>query len=272
MNKQQDYLKLHEAFEKKAFSIIYRAIRKMLREVDFSLVGNGLDQSVIEAQLNKEYLRKALYDVQYIIYIQHGGAMVKYFDKLAKTEQKAYNPLPLFNEQVLARLKQYFETQGLLEVVTISQTIIKKVVNTIKNKINSGINVRELAKEIKKEVNSPNFYKLDALRIARTEVTSAMNGSRELAAQNSVLLLDKKWNTVHDSRVRTSHIYMDRKEADVNGLFHLNSGVILRYPADKDANVNGMRDRKTVASEVVNCRCYTTFEPRYDANGLPIRK
>lgn len=84
------------------------------------------------------------------------------------------------------------------------------------------------------------FSSWEANRIARTEMQTAhnmgvMQSFQELGVEY------KEWRSAHDSRVRTSHIYMDGEIAPLDEPF--SNG--LMYPGDKSGRIE----------EWINCRC-----------------
>ena len=112
-----------------------------------------------------------------------------------------------------------------------------------------------------KTVNKPNFYKWQALRIARTETTFAMNSAAMVSSDVSGVVMEKVWYTYRDSKVRDSHRAMEGKSIPSNDLYELPSGVKMRFPGDKAATGGN------VAGDLVNCRCAVSHRAKRDVNG-----
>jgi len=119
------------------------------------------------------------------------------------------------------------------------------ILGTVTRGLNQGYSYAKIAKEITSRTDRA-FG--NAVLVARTE------GGRiqSQAYVDHLLLLDdlgvdygKMWNSTIDSRTRESHIAMDGKLADKDGVFHLS-----------DPEATGAAPRMTgVAAHDINCRC-----------------
>ena len=103
-----------------------------------------------------------------------------------------------------------------------------------------GWGVKEVRNRIMERYDQ--FSTWEANRIARTEMHTAhnmgmMNKYQELGVEY------KEWRAAHDSRVRTSHIYLDGEIAPLDEPF--SNG--LMFPGDKSGRIE----------EWINCRCST---------------
>jgi hypothetical protein len=94
------------------------------------------------------------------------------------------------------------------------------------------------------------------IRIVRTEGHGTQSVGRKLAVDNIEGAADRLgvkikrvWVATNDDRTRDSHLAMDGKEADDDGLFTFPSGVRTEGP--------GMSG---VAEEDINCRCTVRVE------------
>jgi len=114
-----------------------------------------------------------------------------------------------------------------------------------------------------KLIKSRNFYRWQALRIARTETTAASNYAATVSSSVSGVLMDKVWISALDERTRQgkfNHLEMNQK----------------RVPLDKPFNVSGEKlmfpgDPKGSGGNVINCRCSVAQVVRRDADGNIMR-
>ena len=151
-----------------------------------------------------------------------------------------------------------------LRIVSVHQTLIDSIVAVIAQGYQDNISVADITRNLQ---NKFGWYKYQALRIARTETTTATNFATVVAAQNSDFVLEKTWISVQDNRTRRppnsiyDHLDMNGVKVDINQPF-FTSGEEIMYPGDPNAK----------AGNVINCRCKVVFTVKEDENGLPIRK
>jgi uncharacterized protein with gpF-like domain len=151
-----------------------------------------------------------------------------------------------------------------LRIVSVHQTLIDAIVAVIANGYENNLSVEDITRNLQKKFG---WYKYQALRIARTETTTATNFATVVAAQNSDFVLEKTWISVQDNRTRRppnsiyDHLDMNGVKVGLNQPF-FTSGENIMYPGDPNAK----------AGNVINCRCKVVFTVKEDENGLPIRK
>ena len=90
-----------------------------------------------------------------------------------------------------------------------------------------------------------------SMTIARTEVGNAANFASHEAAQASGVPMEKTWNTLGDGFVRESHADADGQTVEQDQDFE-EGGSYLGWPGDIS--------KGAPAEEVVNCRCFLTWE------------
>lgn len=102
-----------------------------------------------------------------------------------------------------------------------------------------------------------------AKRVARTESNSAANYALEVSAKSMFpdTPLLKEWLTVMDGRERETHQAANGQTRKENEFFDV-GGVKLERPG---ASNTAMGDSKSIASEVINCRCRAQFFPDPEA-------
>ena len=245
-----EFSNYHAKYENRAYRILLREFRKILKDIPYRNITLENAETFIMLNVNEESLRKALLKVYLLI----GNSYGTIISQQLKSEQK--RRFPLFSEAFQSFIISYMQSEGFSAITLLTQTMAKEVAKKVIELSKSGIDVFTLRKEIQKIVNKPDFYKWQALRIARTETTFAMNSSKEIAGEVSGLVLDKIWLGRNDGRERPSHVAMNNKMAGQNELFKV-GGSLMKYPGDKNGSVE----------EVVNCRCTFAYKVRRDANG-----
>jgi len=142
-----------------------------------------------------------------------------------------------------------------------------------------------LASDIHKLIGRRDFYRWQALRIARTESTNTANSAALVAGDSSGLVYDKIWISGHDNRVRHfpddnfDHRKMDGQVVAKEDYFET-SGVV------KDASGNKIPFKeyilhpgadtvkgggKSSAGNIINCRCTSALIVKRDSNGRIMR-
>lgn len=237
------FLALHGKNERLLAQGIRRGIRKDLLSVsslnrfDAVSIINGLPFKHLEKEFLKGYERSAL--IGSMLYVS------------LESEKKRINPFfsEIWNNWIL-RSATLFIAQ---HIVSIKQTLVDDLKKVILAAIAENADLFDVTKVVKDFVKQPDFYRWQAMRIARTETTTAMNSATKLAADESGVLLNKVWIAAEDSRTRPSHAALDDVEIPKDQNF--NNG--LAYPGDPRGS----------AGEIINCRCSLAYEPIRDDNG-----
>jgi hypothetical protein len=129
-----------------------------------------------------------------------------------------------------------------------------------------------MSKEITELVNRRNFYRWQALRIARTETTTAANNAAVIAGETTSVVMDKVWISAVDARTRRTppdrfdHVHMNLVKVPLGDDFNV-SGELIAYPGAKTTK-SGAR---TSGGNIINCRCTVGQTPRRDENGKIVR-
>lgn len=161
---------------------------------------------------------------------------------------------------------QYGREQAGRLVVTVQETMRNQFISQISREFQDPNFMALGADEQAKILNSKNYWNRKsrwmALRVARTESNAAANlgiekGSLSLFKADEMV---KKWDTSGDERVRDTHRAVgSAKPIPMDGYFQVGSVRMLR-PSDPQA----IGDSKSVASEVINCRCRMITIPKPD--------
>lgn len=261
MNKN-NFERLHVHYQKRAYTIFRKEFRRLLSEIKFEDLNYDYPEAVIALSINDESLTKALKKVYLDIGLKYGKHVVNDIQKFINKETKARKPYPLFSEAFMRMINQFMSNRGGKKVVRLTKTMTDKVVNQIKKAQEQGESIDEMVKRIKKEVNKSNFYRYEAMRIARTESLFAMNSAKQLSFENTDLVMMKVWIHGGSSNPRDGHLRMDGVKVAENDYFVMPNGERMKYPGDMSAS----------ASQVINCSCTFGYEALRDRNGNVVFK
>lgn len=245
--------------EKKIIKNIKGIYGKALEDIDAKIVD-------LMGRQDKENLQSIIYQVDYqkSLKTQINAILdtmnTEQFEKISDYLTKCYDegfignmydlhgqgiPLifPIDQEQVVEAIKLDSKiNKGLYQRLGEDVTLLKKrIANNISRGISQGSSYSEIARNIK---GNSNITMNQALRIARTEghrisqkaTLDAQNKAKDKGAD-----IVKQWDSLIDSRTRSSHQHVDGEIRELDEMF--SNG--LEYPGDPSGK----------ASEVVNCRC-----------------
>lgn len=253
-----NYLKLHRIYERKAYRIVQKNVAEMLLKIPFNNVSLGTYEITIQTNITQEKVFAMFREMYTTIGIAHGNRVNKELEKVKKANV-------LFNEVLLREILLFLSTDGGVKIVSVRDTLANDIIKTIKDSLGENATVIDLQNAIYALISkSQSFYKWQALRIARTETTSASNFAAIKAAQESDLVLDKMWISVQDNRTRITpfdHLDMNGQKQELEKPFFV-GGQNIQYPGDVNAS----------AGNVINCRCTIGFIPKRDVNGMLIIK
>jgi len=251
------FLKQHRAFENKALRILLTEFRKIFKSIKFDNLTFETAEAVILLNIDEESLKKAIYKLHYTIGKQSGLAFARQLRAENPIQQKRWKPLPFFSDTFQKFLLAFYAKQGGDNIKIISETLATEVVREIKKATKEGETIIQMRKRIFETVNKPDFYKWQALRIARTETTFAMNAAKEIAGNTSGVLMEKIWIGRNDGRERSSHIFANGQKVDQDEKFSVGADK-MKYPGDRE---NGS------AAEIINCRCTFGYVAKRDERG-----
>lgn len=253
-----NWKKQHSIYERKAYRIVQNHISKILNDLPVNNISLTTYEATISVKITEEQIYKMFVDVYKTIGLNYGNKVNNSLEKVIKANV-------LFNETLLKEILLFLSTEGGVKITSVRDTLIKDVIDSIKKTLGDNGTVIDLRNAIYAIISkSQTFYKYQALRIARTETTSASNLSAIKTAQASDLVLDKVWLSVQDNRTRITpydHLDMNNQKQELDKPFFV-GGQNIDYPGDTKAS----------AGNVINCRCGLTFVPRRDADGMLILK
>lgn len=253
-----DWIKQHSIYERKAYRIIQNHIKNILSDLPINNVTLSTYKMLIAGNITQEDIYKMFKELYTTIGINYGNKVNNSLEKLKKANI-------LFNEYLLQQILLFLSNEGGVKITSVRETLIEDVIKAIEDSLNENATVIDIQNAIYKIINQrATFYKWQALRIARTETTSASGLAAIKTAEQSNLVLDKVWISVQDNRTRIKpydHLDMNRQKQELDKPFFV-GGENIMYPGDTAAS----------AGNVINCRCTIAFEPKRDKDGFLIRK
>ncbi len=255
------WIRRHGRYEKQAYKIFIKALRDMANNIPFEFLTLSNYNMIIESSVTQDDLINAYYEVYDTIGKQEGEWVGKYINCQIKDFT-----LSAFLSEWDKRLLSWLLENSSFRVVTVRQDYIRFLQQFFAFGINDGKTIQELARELQKAINKRNFYRWQALRIARTETTAAANYATTISSSVSGVVQEKVWISARDARTRRppksnfNHFAMDGVRVDENEPFNV-SGEELMYPGDPRGS----------AGNVINCRCTHALVPKLDSTGRIIR-
>lgn len=234
--------------------MLLKEFQALGKKIPYDILTPVNAEGVIGLTLNESGLEKALFKVHMTIGKSYGNLEARRYRK----EIKKFKPLPLFNEAFQLFLIQYYKDFGGENISLLTDTYIKSVVQEIISSTAENETLIKMRNRIYKTVNSPTFYKWQALRIARTETTFAMNSAKQISGEVSGLTMEKVWVTAVDGRERESHRQASGKSV-LQKDFFIVGGEKMAFPGDR---MNGAS-----AGNLINCRCTFGYRAKRDAEG-----
>jgi uncharacterized protein with gpF-like domain len=241
--------KLRFRQEVQAYRIVRRNIIKIVNAIPF----NNMSKLTYEFLIYSNVTESQIKEMYKEIYTTLGNPQYKRIKRSIKAD--------ITFESII---QAWINSNLGYRIVSVHQTLIESIIAVIAKGYEDNISVADITRNLQ---NKFGWYKAQALRIARTETTTATNYATVVAAQNSDFVLEKTWISVQDNRTRRppksvyDHLDMNGVKVGLNQPF-FTSGEEIMYPGDPSAK----------AGNVINCRCKVVFTVKEDENGLPIRK
>lgn len=256
------YLSYHKTYEKRANTELRRTFKTWAKDIKWNELQSDSYGSQISNTFDIELLIKSYIKIYRNIGIVHGKRVGKDINVGLK-EFTLDKFLTIFEMNI----GQFLRTYGISRIVTVRKQFFEYISNLLENRLSNGLTMREAAKEIQKIVNRRDFYRWQALRIARTESTAASNYAASQAGTVSNFVMVKEWISTLDARTRWypedkyDHREMNGKIVGLNESFKVNEGMLnedaLLYPGDP----------KGQAGNIINCRCTVVVVAKRDKNG-----
>ena len=160
------WLKLHRSYEKKAFAIFRKGLRDAAKRIPFDNLDALNYKASIQFNVGEEEIKNAYLKTYTTIGILYGNRVGRGINR----DIKAFT-LDSCADAYKRFLQQWLLNNAGLRIQTVRQSLIDYLIKEIANGMDEGLTIREVAARLEKLVNSRNFYRWQALRIARTETT-----------------------------------------------------------------------------------------------------
>lgn len=268
MNQYDTFLKLHNTYERKALRMLLKEFQALGKKIPYEVITPENAESLIRLTLNEAGLEKALFKVHLTIGKSYGNLEARRYRKYkrqkytknAEIEQEITQEENNTDEEwlllLLLSLRNHNREFGGVTAALIADTYVATIIAEIAKL--ASVSLQEMRKRLMKIVNKSNFYKWQALRIARTETTFAMNQAAQISGEVSGVVMEKVWITSIDGREREIHRYANGQAVPLDGFFIV-GGEKMKFPGDW---LNGAS-----AKNLVNCRCACGNRAKRDANG-----
>lgn len=241
--------KLRIRQETQAYRIVRRNVLNIVKSIPFNNMAKLTYEALIYSNVSERQI-KDMYKEIYTLLCQ---------PQYNRTQRQLKVDIDF--ESIIV---QWLNTNAGIRIVSVHQTLIEAIIKVIADGYENNLTVAEITRNLQ---NKFGWYKAQALRIARTETTTATNLATYLAAENSEYELQKTWISAQDNRTRRppkspfDHLDMNGVTVDANRPFFV-GGEELQYPGDP----------KGASGNIINCRCKVVFTIKEDEDGLPIRK
>lgn len=260
---RRTWLRLHSRYELITFRIFRNALRESAQRVKFDGLSKTNYRLLVNFNIPEQNVEAAFVDSYNRVGVLYGNRVGRAINK----EIKNFSP-DTFSESFRNTLLEWLRANAGDRIVSVRQSLVDYLIKEIEKGINEGLTVRQIAANMQKLVNRRDFYRWQAMRIARTETTAAANHGAILAAEDSGVVVEKQWISSNDERTRQiekgdqyDHIDMNGIRVAQDGLFDV-QGDMLRFPGDP----------KGQAANTINCRCTLAMVPKRDSNGRLIFK
>lgn len=262
---RKQWLKYQKAYEIKSYRIFHKALRASYNGLNPDGVTYDNYKTMIALNIMVQPIKEAYSEVYRTVGLTHGRRVgfginreIKRFDN------------DLFSRSFLNNILEWVRGNVGDRIVSVAETMSKRIGRLVEVALEQGLSTQEMQVFLRRKLNEPSFTRYQALRIARTEVTTASNYAASQAAENSGIVLDKYWVATKDAKTRRKpkdqfdHLHMDGVSVAQNEAFTLRSknGIVdkLQYPGDP----------KGSAGDIIFCRCAVAFRPKRDENGFAI--
>lgn len=253
---RKQWERLHARYERQALKVYMKTFKQWGNNIPFDLLTEDNFGVLIDNATDIELMNKAYFDV----YLAIGSAHGKKIGKEINRELKAFTIdefLSLFRRDLLT----WLFNNAASRVVLVRETYLEYMKQLITIGIAEGKTMDQISRDIQTFVNRRDFYRWQAMRIARTETTTAANYSATVAGDVSGFVMEKVWISTLDTRTRRppeslfNHKTMNQVKVGPNERFNV-SGELLLFPGDP----------KGSASNTINCRCAVAILPKRDKN------
>jgi len=247
--------RLQYMYERKAYRVVQKHIKKILGEIPLNNISLSNYQILVYSNITEDKIKEMFVDIYTTVGYDYNKRIKKEIERTTKNV--------LFSDSFLQDILVFLSGDGGAKIVSVRGTLIEDIIKAIEDKLKNDTSLINLQNAIYEIVQrSQQFYKWQALRIARTETTFASAYAAMRAASQSNFEMTKEWIAAKDDRTRKDHRLENGQIVDFNDPFIMNDGSQLQYPGDP----------KGTAAQVINCRCTIAFKAKKDKDGNIIFK
>ena len=256
---RKQWLKWHNGYERSARIIFQRAFKEIAKDIPFERMTVGTYKSYMQTHVSKEKIFDSYVKVYSEVGIKHGKRVGVQINK--QINKKDFTVDGFLNEFQKTLIKFLVTNEG-SRITSVRQSYIQYLTQIMTKGIEEGKTISIIASDMTKLIKSRNFYRWQALRIARTETTAASNYAATVSSSVSGVLMDKVWVSALDARTRQApdsrfdHYHMNQIRVHLDKPFNV-SGEKLMFPGDPNGS----------GGNVINCRCSVAQVVRRDADG-----
>ena len=257
---RKQWLKWHNGYERSARVIFQRAFKEIAKDIPFERMTVGTYKSYMQTHVSKEKIFDSYVKVYSEVGTKHGKRVGVQINK--QINEKNFTVDGFLNEFQKTLIKFLVTNEG-SRITSVRQSYIKYLTQIMSKGIEEGKTISMISTDMTKLIKSRNFYRWQALRIARTETTAASNYAATVSSSVSGVLMDKVWISALDERTRQgrfNHLVMNQKRVPLDKAFNV-SGEKLMFPGDP----------KGSGGNVINCRCSVAQVVRRDSDGNIMR-
>jgi hypothetical protein len=242
-------------YERKAYRVVQKHIKKILGEIPLNNISLSNYQILVYSNITEDKIKEMFVDIYTTVGYDYNKRIKKEIERSTKNV--------LFSDSFLQDILVFLSGEGGAKIVSVRGTLIEDIIKAIEDKLKNDTSLINLQNAIYEIVTkSQQFYKWQALRIARTETTFASAYAAMRAASKSNFEMTKEWVSAKDDRTRKDHRLENGQIVDFNDPFIMNDGSQLQYPGDP----------KGKPGQVINCRCTIAFKAKKDKDGNIIFK
>jgi uncharacterized protein with gpF-like domain len=256
---RKQWLKWHGSYERKVRVIYQRTFKEIANDIPFEKMSVNTYKAYLETHISKEKILQSYIKVYTEVGETHGKRVGRQINR--QINKKNFSVDGFLNE-FQKTLTAWLVKNGGERIVSVRRSYADFLTEIVTKGIEENKSMAVIASDMKKRIKSRNFYRWQALRIARTETTAASNYAATVSSSVSGVLMDKVWISALDNRTRRppdspyNHYAMNRVKVPLNKPFNV-SGEKLMFAGDP----------KGSAGNVINCRCSIAQVVRRDSNG-----
>lgn len=257
---RQRWIRRHGRYEKQAYKILMPVFRSLANKIPFNLLSLSNYNDMINGAITQEPLINAYIEIYDTIGKREGEYVGKNINRQIRQIEKEWT-LSSFLNRWERNLFEWLMRNRMVNIVSVRNEYVRYLQGIISFGIEDGKTLQEISKELQEYINNPRktmngqrFYRYQALRIARTETTTAANYAATRSASVSGVATEKVWIAAQDARTRRppqsnfNHYAMDGVRVPSVDKFYV-SGELLDYPGDPNAS----------AGNIINCYLPNNF-------------